>query len=120
MTRAKICNDSDGRFYGIRINCPGCLYSDGKPSKHVIPLNALPAGQTEMSPHIQWKDRWTFNGDFERPTFSPSLNTWYGGDDDEIPLHRCHSFIRNGRIEFLPDCTHALAGQTVDLPEIDE
>lgn len=30
----------------------------------------------------------------------------------------CHSFVTAGRIEFLPDCTHALAGQTVDLPEI--
>jgi hypothetical protein len=27
---------------------------------------------------------------------------------------------RPGRIQFLGDCTHALAGQTVDLPEIQE
>jgi hypothetical protein len=31
----------------------------------------------------------------------------------------CHSYIRNGRIEFLPDCTHARAGQTVDIPGYD-
>ena len=30
---------------------------------------------------------------------------------------RCHSFVRSGRIEFLSDSTHALAGQTVDLPD---
>ena len=29
----------------------------------------------------------------------------------------CHSFVTDGRIQFLADCTHALAGQTVDLPE---
>jgi hypothetical protein len=29
----------------------------------------------------------------------------------------CHSFVTDGRIQFLGDCTHALAGQTVDLPE---
>ena len=29
----------------------------------------------------------------------------------------CHSFVRGGRIEFLGDSTHSLAGQTVDLPE---
>ena len=29
----------------------------------------------------------------------------------------CHSFVRNGRIEFLGDCTHGLAGKTVDLPK---
>jgi len=32
----------------------------------------------------------------------------------------CHSFIRDGKIQFLGDCTHALAGQTVDLPELPE
>lgn len=57
--------------------------------------------------------RWTFNGDVERPTFSPSvLCSWPPNPD------RCHSFVRDGRIEFLSDCTHSLAGQMVDLPEI--
>jgi hypothetical protein len=26
-------------------------------------------------------------------------------------------FVTDGRIQFLGDCTHALAGQTVDLPD---
>lgn len=30
---------------------------------------------------------------------------------------RCHSFVTDGRIQYLGDCTHALAGQTVDLPD---
>ena len=30
----------------------------------------------------------------------------------------CHSFVTDGRIQFLADCTHPLAGQTVDLPEV--
>lgn len=29
----------------------------------------------------------------------------------------CHSFVRNGVIEFLSDCTHALKGQHVPLPD---
>lgn len=29
----------------------------------------------------------------------------------------CHYFIKAGRIEFCGDCTHALKGQTVDLPD---
>lgn len=33
---------------------------------------------------------------------------------------RCHSFVTNGNIQFLSDCTHALAGQTVALPPIPE
>jgi hypothetical protein len=31
----------------------------------------------------------------------------------------CHSFVTDGRIQFLNDCTHSLAGQTVDLPDFD-
>lgn len=27
----------------------------------------------------------------------------------------CHSFIRNGHWQFLPDCTHPLAGKTVPM-----
>lgn len=30
----------------------------------------------------------------------------------------CHSFIRNGMIQFLDDCSHELKGQTVELPEM--
>jgi len=86
---------------------------------------------------------WQFNGDTDRPTFSPSIlarggccyePNWHQSelagrlpekcdkgspDEDGISMcHVCHSLVRDGRIEFLGDCTHALAGQTVDLPEV--
>jgi hypothetical protein len=32
---------------------------------------------------------------------------------------RCHSFVREGKIEFLNDCTHEHAGQTLDLLDVD-
>lgn len=57
---------------------------------------------------------WKWNGSEEKPTFTPSLLVTYGGSD----ARRCHSFITNGRIQFLGDCTHALKGQTVDLPPL--
>lgn len=69
--------------------CPGCDYA------HQIRVGT-----------------WTWNGDLERPTFSPSVLV-VGG----IHQMRCHSFVTDGRIQFLGDCTHALAGRTVDLPE---
>lgn len=28
----------------------------------------------------------------------------------------CHAFVRDGQMEFLGDCTHGLAGQTVPIP----
>lgn len=57
--------------------------------------------------------RWTWNGDEEKPTISPSILV-YQND----PTKRCHSFVRDGMIQFLSDCGHALVGQTVPLEDI--
>ena len=69
---------------------------------------------------------WTWNGDLESPTFSPSVlvnGFGYPHGIDPAPGETqrprptvCHSFVTDGRIQFLGDCTHSLAGQTVDLP----
>ncbi len=56
-----------------------------------------------------------FNADFERPTFSPSLLLQYVKQSGP---YTCHSYIENGEIRFLGDCTHEMAGQTVQLPGI--
>lgn len=56
--------------------------------------------------------RWTWDGNAEAPTFSPSINC---GPGTKL---QCHYFIRAGRIEFCADSHHALAGQTVDIPDI--
>lgn len=40
-----------------------------------------------------------------------------GDEPKEWADNVCHSFVRAGKIEFLGDCTHALAGQTVALPD---
>lgn len=65
-------------------------------------------------------DRWQFNQDFEKPTISPSfLQTGFLGFNGEEKMHGiCHSFIKNGMIEFLNDCTHHLKGQTVELKDV--
>lgn len=59
---------------------------------------------------------WTFNGDFEKPTFSPSLLVTY--PNGRLKNRRCHSFIKNGMIQFLSDCSHELAGKTVELEDV--
>lgn len=79
--------------------------------------------------------RWTWNGDANRPTFQPSILVRYDhwvppadtlemsekirlGEVVQTQVHDvCHSFVTDGRIQFLGDCTHALAGQTVDIPD---
>ena len=92
--------------------------------------------------HHVINDLWSFNGDIDKPTFSPSVlvrsghyaphfkpgdNCWctYNAEQEKKgePLAPfkctiCHSFVRDGKIQFLNDCTHELAGQTVELPEV--
>ena len=68
--------------------------------------------------------RWGWNGSKDRPTFTPSVKvTWpanpnAGEEFKEWRTERiCHSFVTDGRIQFLSDCTHELSGKTVDLPD---
>lgn len=60
---------------------------------------------------------WEFNGDLEKPTFSPSIVSYRMEGKKRITL--CHSYVRDGKIQFLNDCQHNLAGQTVELPDVD-
>ncbi|RVG74080.1 DUF6527 family protein [Sinorhizobium meliloti] len=82
--------------------CPGC---DGA---HQVGVGDGPGS------------RWGYNGNPDAPTFTPSVLVTYDGPDaskDGAPPAICHSFVTDGRIQFLSDCTHALAGQTVDIPD---
>ena len=66
--------------------------------------------------------RWGWNGSMDLPTFTPSILVRYSGSDagqGVAPPAVCHAYVTDGRIQFLGDCTHSLAGQTVDLPEIE-
>jgi hypothetical protein len=60
-----------------------------------------------------YKDKWYFNGDFDKPTFRPSMliypNNLHGRD---------HFFVTDGRIEYLSDSDHALSGKTVDMIDV--
>lgn len=60
---------------------------------------------------------WKFNNDLEKPTVNPSvlLNGWL---NEKYPNGTCHSFIRDGKISFLSDCSHELKGKTVYLLDI--
>lgn len=84
----------DDVFVGF--HCPGCK------GPQQLPISGPKA--------------WGFNNDFDKPTFSPSILTRWGQPCGETFV--CHSFVRDGKIEFLSDCTHALAGKTVDLKDV--
>lgn len=73
--------------------------------------------------HVIWTGKagypvWDFNGDIESPTFSPSHFCEYEWGEERKQV-RCHSFIRNGNIEYLSDCTHSLAGKTIRLRDVE-
>lgn len=62
-------------------------------------------------------NNWSWNGDIENPTVKPSIlvQTVYG--EKREPL-RCHTFVNDGVVQFLSDCSHELAGQTINLLEV--
>jgi len=72
--------------------CPGCKF------RHVI--------YTEGS---HSKLEWKWNGSMDKPTFTPSLLVHGPMGDPPVEM-RCHSFIRDGALRFLSDCTHEWAG----------
>ena len=80
---------------------------------------------------------WEWNRRLDLPTFLPSILvrsghyaqapgttecwcTYAAAHPEKPPAFKCgicHSFVTAGKIGFLPDSTHKLAGQTVDLPD---
>lgn len=99
--------------------CPGC------DRIHLVTID-----QTQ-------KPSWGYNNNPDAPTFTPSIllktghhmNSHQGecwcdynkarpDEEPDFECTLCHSFVRDGQIQFLNDCTHHLAGQTMGLPEI--
>lgn len=59
---------------------------------------------------------WSFNGNFEKPTFTPSLlNTV--PELEGNPKKVCHLFVTDGKLIYQSDCTHEFANRTVDMKD---
>lgn len=132
MAKVKHVGDGQGGHYGWKFICPACDW----------PVVLPTTGCSDPT-----KPAWTFNGDVDVPVFGPSvLQQWSRWSKarraeadafkerhgrwptkDELPddVHKvCHSFVgcngaAPGQIIFLSDCTHKLAGQVVDLPDVE-
>lgn len=103
--------------------CPGCK------DLHRVPSNLVSA---HPGP------KWTWNEDVLRPTWQPSIlvrsghyvpghdprgcwctyNANHPGEEPDFVCVLCHSFVTDGRIQFLSDTSHHLSGQTVDIPDL--
>ena len=60
------------------------------------------------------KPIWEWNDDLEKPTISPYIRVQWEDGEDYIKKV-CHSYVKDGMIQYLGDCTHELAGKTVPL-----
>lgn len=110
--KAKLATDNTLMFW-----CPGCEEHHGI--------------------QVDGSRGWTWNQSLESPTVSPSIlvrsghyvdghsgDCWCNfkerfGNEPGFQCRRCHSFVKEGQIQFLDDCSHALKGQTVPLPDIE-
>jgi hypothetical protein len=107
----------DGRS-GFLFWCPGCE------DLHIVRIGP---------------DGWSYNGNPDAPTFQPSVLVRGGhfmpnadgtmparcwctfkaeGGQTNFSCMQCHSFVTDGMIQFLGDCSHGLAGKTVQLPDV--
>lgn len=97
MAKVEAVFGAGNEIIGYQFYCPGCGY--------------------HHMPYVKGRITWKFNGDVDNPTFTPSLMVNRGGLVQNQPI--CHSFITNGKIQYLGDCTHKLAGQTIEMEEIE-
>ncbi len=93
--------DDHGKAYdSLAFICPGCFEMMDGAGLHMLPVNT-----TEKSP------AWTWDGSLEFPTLTPSILTRIG---DKV----CHSYLTAGKLIYLDDCNHSLAGKHVRLPNL--
>lgn len=85
-------SNNPGRFV---FYCPGCN------ANHLI--STVP---------IKNKPYHVLTGTFSKPTIRASI---LSNPNNEPDAPRCHSYVTRGKIEFLRDCAHQLAGKTVKL-----
>lgn len=96
-----VFNLDNTEIVGYEFHCPGCGHLHCFWTK---PFDNQPV--------------WGYNHNPKSPTFTPSLlNTWDKPNTGEV-VKRCHLFVTNGSIQYLNDCTHNLAGQTVEMKTI--
>jgi Family of unknown function (DUF6527) len=103
-------DDHGDLYHGIMLWCPGC--EERNPERRRGGLNMLPvSGDSSKRP------TWTWNGNLEAVTLSPSILCQM-----KLPELNfvCHSYLTDGIWNFLNDCTHDLAGKQVPMMPLPE
>lgn len=98
--------DGDVHSQRLMFVCPACaLHGSGI---HMLTVNE--------------PNSWTWDGNLEAPTLSPSIAS-HGAAVDGVWVADwlCHSYLEAGLFRFLSDSTHAMAGQVgVPMPDLPE
>lgn len=106
---AKLLIEDGGRY---SFHCPGCGH-----------------------PHVYFTDKahskivWKFNGNLDKPSFTPSLMNKWGKNADPKWIEpnepsttgwsgQCHLWITDGIINYAKDSTHHLAGEHIPMVDI--
>ncbi len=89
--------DQDQSYRALMWRCEGC-----REIHHIVVR-----GQRSLMSGASW----SWNGSTSKPTLTPALLKAIEGNN---PI-RCHSFVRDGEVQFLADSDHALAGKTVPM-----
>lgn len=91
-----------------------CIHTPGPFCNRFIPIIQSGSRRDHQGPV------WSWNGDTEKPTLKPSVLTrtedWSSGECIKIV---CHTWINDGKVQFLSDCSHEFAGQTLDLLDVE-
>jgi hypothetical protein len=93
--------------------CPGCE------EDHIIPTANIIGTASIMNTSGSGAG-WFWNGDVNKPTVAPSVLRCSHPRHEQPDSPRCHVFIREGKLMFMVDSTHHLAGHTVEIPEWQE
>lgn len=62
--------------------------------------------------------RWTWNGDENSPTFSPSVKVQWNFGEERTP-NVCHFNVEAGVIHYLHDSTHSMRDQKIPMHDVD-
>lgn len=106
MAKVELVYVTDSEYKAILFDCQGCK------SPHCVNLDERRAGLPV----------WKFNNDLDNPTIQPSYLSYvpkYDNKGNKIGKDTiCHFWLKDGKIEYLTDCKHELAGKTVEMKDI--
>lgn len=97
-----VVHAAEGGGLNLWLWCPGCL------EVHRVCVS-------DDEGRVQPGPEWDWDRNVTAPTIAPSILLRGGRNGSD---HVCHSFVRAGIWDFLPDSTHSLSGQQFEMGDL--